>query len=61
MGYQRHSEEFKDAIVTKILNRGSQSIAIVCENEGIAKGTAMSWVQARAKVLTMKKDKNSKL
>ncbi len=60
MSNQRHSEEFKDAIVTKILNRGSQSVASVCENEGVPKGTAMNWVNARAKVSGVKKNKNSK-
>jgi transposase-like protein len=58
--YQRHTEDFKDAIVTKILNRGNQSVASICENEGIPKGTAMNWVKARAMVLSMKKNKSSK-
>lgn len=60
MRYQRHTEEFKDAIVTKILNRGGKSIAEVCESEGISKGTAINWVKARGTVPGMKKNKSSK-
>ncbi len=35
-----YSQQFKDAVVTKIVNRGSESIAEVCAREGVGKPTA---------------------
>jgi transposase len=52
--YQKPSEEFKQAIIAKILNRGGRSIASICEEAGIAKSTVTSWV-ARCGKVTPKK------
>ena len=43
--YQRHSAEFKDAIIAKIMNRGETSVAEVCANEGINQATAYYWLK----------------
>jgi len=43
---QRSSKEFKDSVVEKILNRGERSIASVCEEVGVLKGTAKLWMKA---------------
>jgi len=43
--YCSYSEEFKDAIVTKIINRGSLGIAEVCAREGVKKSTACRWLK----------------
>ena len=37
MTREKYSEEFKDAIVTKMFNRGSQTITEVCRQEGVSK------------------------
>lgn len=42
--YQRYSQEFKDAIVSKIINRGEDSIAQVCAKEGVNQSSAYSWL-----------------
>ena len=60
MKRQRFSKEFKDAIVTKIMSRGSDSIATVCEREGILQSTAANWLSARTRGGTMTKQKSSK-
>ena len=56
---QTYSNEFKEAIVRKILDRGSLSIAQVCEREGIQKMTASKWLRDRARVSDMVKEKSS--
>ena len=38
------SQEFKDAIITKIVNRGSKSVVQVCAEEGISLSTAYGWL-----------------
>jgi transposase-like protein len=40
-----YSREFKDAIVTKIVNRGSLGIAEVCAKEGVRTATASRWLK----------------
>ena len=54
------SSELKEAIVTKILNRGNQSIEEICRREGIASSTAFKWIKEHADVGIMKKNKKSK-
>jgi len=48
--YQRKSQEFKEAIIAKILSRGERSVASVCEEAGVVKSTAISWVTKCGKV-----------
>lgn len=40
-----YSREFKDAIVTKIVNRGDLGIAEVCAKEGVRTATASRWLK----------------
>ena len=42
---QQYSREFKDAIVTKIINRGNLGIAEVCAREGIKSSTVYRWIK----------------
>lgn len=42
--YQRYSREFKDSIVTKIMNRGDSTIGEVCAREGVKQTTGYSWL-----------------
>lgn len=42
---QQYSEEFKDAIVTKIVNRGSSSVLEVCAREGIKASSVYRWMR----------------
>lgn len=58
MGTSRFSKEFKDAVVTKIVNRGGQSIAEVCRQEGISLSAGRCWISERDRVPGMK-NKNS--
>lgn len=57
---QSYSREFKDAIVTKIVNRGNQTIEDICTQEGIGKSTAANWLRDRAIVAAMAKQKTAK-
>ena len=45
MANRHHSKEFKDSIVTKIVNRGDLSIAEVCAREGIKVASAYRWLK----------------
>lgn len=56
---QSYSKEFKDAIRTKILSRGSKTVAEVCEAEGINQRSAANWIRARVNDPVMKKQKSS--
>jgi len=42
MGYSRYSREFKDAVITKVLNRGDQTLTEICQQEGIGLSAARS-------------------
>jgi transposase len=42
---QQYSQEFKDAIVTKVINRGKFGIAEVCAREGIRVGSVYRWMR----------------
>ena len=57
---QSYSREFKDAILTKVMNRGDATIAQVCGESGLNPSSVANWVQSRAKSLGMTK-KNSKV
>lgn len=59
MGKPKYSREFKEAVITKILNRGSQTIAEVCGQEGIAISVGGRWFYNRDIVPVMKKQKGS--
>lgn len=43
--HPNYSREFKDAIVAKLVNRGNQTVAQVCEAEGLGKATATNWLR----------------
>ena len=60
MGTSRFSKEFKDAVVIKIVNRGGQSIAEVCRQEGISLSAGRCWISERDRVLGMKSSKSSR-
>ncbi|NBO39534.1 hypothetical protein EBU99_13230 [bacterium] len=53
---QSFSVDFRSAIVTKILNRGEQTIEEVCAREGIGHSTAYKWLRNHANVGVMKKN-----
>ena len=46
----KYSHEFKNALVTKIINRGDRTIESVCEEGGVPKQTAANWLQRRGRV-----------
>ena len=46
-------------ILTKLINRGNQTIAEVCEREGVAKSAAYNWMYKRDMVSGMTKSKSS--
>jgi transposase len=56
---QSYSDEFKDSVRAKILNRGDRSIAEICAEAGVKYSTADNWVRSRVKSLEMKKQKSS--
>ena len=57
---QNYSNEFKDAIRLKILNRGNKTLTEICESEGLKLGTVSKWVRADVSSLVMKKRNSSK-
>ena len=59
MAAKSYSNEFKDAIRAKILNRGNRSVAEICNEEGIKYSTADNWIRSRVKLTDMKKQKSS--
>ena len=60
MTVRRHfSQEFKDAIITKIVNRGGKTVVQVCEAEGISLSTAYAWL-SRGTLPTMKNKAKAK-
>ena len=50
---QRYSQEFKEALVTQILTRGDRTISSVCEEAGVSRRTATTWVQHCGTVSTL--------
>jgi len=47
---QNYSAEFKNAVLTKVLNRGSLTIKEICDKEGVLQGTVTKWIQSRARM-----------
>lgn len=56
---QSYSQEFKDSIRTKILNRGNKTVAEICEQEGVNFRSASNWIRPHAIASGMKKQKSS--
>jgi transposase-like protein len=54
-----YSSEFKEAIISKLVNRRNQTIAEVCEKEGISQSTAANWLR-NATIPAMSKKKKSR-
>ena len=53
---QGHSLEFKEALITKIVNRSAgQTINDVCEKAGVGSSTAKNWLRMCARLPGMKK------
>ncbi len=57
MGRRRYSRDFKEAVVTKIVNRGEQTLEEICREEGVAISSAGRWVRNCARVPGMKNTK----
>lgn len=57
MGHRKFSEEFKEAIISKIMNRGDQTIREICRQEGVVLSCASRWMSDRANVSDMTKQK----
>lgn len=55
MGYQTYSEEFKQAAVQKLLNRGSRPVKQIVDDLGIASPTLYEWKAKFGSVAGMKK------
>lgn len=58
MASQRFPKEFKEAIVKKLLHRGSQTIPEFCEANNVAVSTVSRWQSECANTLEMKSKKN---
>lgn len=54
MGKKAFSKEFKEAVITKIVNRGEQTIIEACKQIGIARSTGARWISECDRVLVMK-------
>ena len=46
---QSYSEDFKNAIRSKILTRNGKSMMQICEEEGVKYSTAFKWIHGRVK------------
>lgn len=57
--YKKFSEGFKEAFITKVMNRGDQSISGICRQEGVGASAAYRWISDRGNPSVMKKSKNS--
>ena len=42
---QKYSQAFKEALVTQILTRGDRTVASVCDEAGVSRKTATTWVR----------------
>lgn len=56
----KFSKEFKESVVQKVINRGSDSIREVCSREGVGFSTVTSWIKNYAIVPGMKKQTGKK-
>lgn len=61
MGSEKYSEGFKGSIITKVLNRGNQTIGEVCLQENISRSAVYSWLQRYDRGSGMKKRRSSEL
>lgn len=52
---KRFSEEFKEAVVKKLLSRGNQSISEFCQENSLALSSVTKWQRECANVLGVKK------
>lgn len=55
---KKFSQEFKQAIVKKLLSRGKQTVAQFCEENGLVLSTVTRWQSDCANVLKMNYKKN---
>ncbi|RYZ91469.1 MAG: IS3 family transposase [Proteobacteria bacterium] len=55
-----YSKEFRDSIVSKIVNRRNQSVSEVCEAEGINQYTAANWLRSATMPAMKKKNRSRK-
>ena len=55
---QRFNQEFKEAIVKKLLSRGNQTMEQFCAENNLALSTVSRWQHERANVSVMKTKKN---
>ena len=55
---KRFSQEFKQAVVKKMLSRGKQTIKQFCEENGLALSTVTLWQSECANVSVMNNKKN---
>jgi transposase-like protein len=55
----KYSDDFKGAVITKLLNRGSQTFHEVCLQEGVSKSCGYSWINSRDIVGGMTKSKSN--
>ena len=60
MGRRGYSRDFKAALITKILNRGDQTIEEICAEEGVVLSSAGRWVRSYARVPGMKNSNSCK-
>lgn len=59
MRRQKCSEDFKDAIIKKVLNRGELTMTEICRQEGLPLSSVSTWIRKRANVSGMTKSKGS--
>jgi len=56
---QKHSKEFRDSLVKKVLSRGNRTVKEVCEDAGVSHRTAANWIYSRGTPADMKTKKDS--
>ena len=59
MGRKHFSKDFKEAMVTKFMNRGDQTLAEVCEQAGIGKSSLGRWISECAMGVGMKNKRST--
>jgi transposase-like protein len=59
VGKSKYPSELKDAVIAKILNRGGQTVAEVCRQEGVPLSVGGRWYYNRDIVPVMKKPRSS--
>ena len=57
--YKQYSKEFKEAIVKKLLNRGSQTVSEFCSLNNLKPSTVNGWLMKCANTSGMKSKTNS--